>query len=207
MSLITLKTIYYSCFNVIISYGLPFWGNSPHSIKIFRMQKRIVRIMIGCKSRVSCRNLCIRLEILPLVSQYILLLMLFVVKNKNLYILNSDNQTKSRRQFSNFYQLITNLTIYQRGVHYIGVKIFSNLPPYIKDISNNVKEFEICLKQFLHIHSFYSIEEYFQYKSITSMPLNVYNKTIYLIYSLNNPCFVTVCLTCLTLVTTICSFL
>jgi len=146
---------------MIISYGLPFWGNSPHSIKIFRMQKRIVRIMIGCKSRVLCRNLFRRLEILPLVSQYILLFMLFLVKNKNLFILNSDNQTKSTRQFSHFYQLITNLTIYQRGVHYIGIKIFSNLPPYIKDMSNNVKKFEICLKQFLHIHSFYSIKNIF----------------------------------------------
>ena len=37
MSLNTLKTVYYSYFNAIISYGLPFWGNSPHAIKIFRM--------------------------------------------------------------------------------------------------------------------------------------------------------------------------
>jgi len=38
----------------------------------------------------------------------------------------------------------------------------------VKDIYNNVKKFEICLKQFLHIHSFYYIEKYFQHKSITS---------------------------------------
>ena len=76
MSLNTLKTVYYSYFNAVISYGL------PHAMKIFRMQKRIVRIMMGYKNRVSCRNLSIRLEILPFVSQYILLLMLFVVKNK-----------------------------------------------------------------------------------------------------------------------------
>jgi len=50
MSLNTLKTIYYSYFNTIISYSLPFWANSPHSIKIFRMQKKIIRIIIGCKS-------------------------------------------------------------------------------------------------------------------------------------------------------------
>jgi hypothetical protein len=62
----------------------------------------------------------------------------------------------------------SNLIIHQRGVHYIGIKIFNNLSPYIKDISNNVKKFEICLKQFLHIHSFYSLEECFQHKSITS---------------------------------------
>jgi hypothetical protein len=39
MSLNTLKTIYYSSFNAIISYGLPFWRNSPHTIKVFRLQK------------------------------------------------------------------------------------------------------------------------------------------------------------------------
>jgi hypothetical protein len=151
--------------------------------------------MIGCKIRVLCRNLFRRLEILPFVSQYILSLMLFVVRNKNLYILNSQNHTKSTKQFNNCYQLITNHTrgwskslcapddyntivrcretfwspcVYQRAVHNVGIKIFNNLPPYIKDISNNIRKFEICLKQFLHTHSFYSIEAYFQYKSITS---------------------------------------
>jgi len=132
------------------------------------MQKRIVRIMVCCKNRVSCRNLFRRLEILPFVSQYILLLMLFVVRKENLFILNSENYTKSTKQFNNFYQPITNFTIYQRGGHYMGFMIFNNLPPCIKDISNNVRKFEICLKQFLHIHYFYSIEEYFQSESITS---------------------------------------
>jgi hypothetical protein len=75
MSSNTLKTVYYSYFNAIISYGLPFWGNSSHVPKIFKMQKRIVRIMMGCKNRVSCRNLFRRLGILPLVSQYIFSLM------------------------------------------------------------------------------------------------------------------------------------
>jgi hypothetical protein len=57
------------------------WGNSPHSTKIFKIQKRMVRIMVGYKNRVSCRSLFKKLEILPLMSQYILLLMLFVIKN------------------------------------------------------------------------------------------------------------------------------
>jgi len=131
------------------------------------MQKRIVRIMMGYKNRVSCRNLLRKLEILPFASQHILLLMFFVVQNKNLFTLNSENHTKSTRQFNNFYQPVTNFIVYQNGVHYMGIRIFNNLPPYIKDISN-VKKFEIYLKRFLHTHSFYSIEEYFQYKSITS---------------------------------------
>ena len=168
MSSNTFKTIYSFYFNAIISYRLPFWGNSPRTIKIFRMQKRIIRIIICCKNRVSCRKLFRRLEILSFVSQYILSLMFFVVKTKNLFTLNLENHTKSTRQFNNSYQPINNRTIYQRAIHYMSIKIFNSLPPHIKDISNNVRKFEICLKQFLHIHSFYSIEEYFQHKSITS---------------------------------------
>jgi hypothetical protein len=132
ISLNTLKTIYYSYFNSVIRYGLPFWGNSPHSIKIFRIQKRIIRVMVGCKSRVSCRNLFRRVEILPFLSQYIFSLMLFIIKNKNLFTLNSENHTKSTWQFNNLYHPITNFTIYQRGVHYMDIKTFNNLPHTLK---------------------------------------------------------------------------
>jgi hypothetical protein len=60
----TLKTVYYSYFNAIISYGLPFWGNSPHATKIFKMQTRIVRIMMGCNNRVSRRNFTVDISII-----------------------------------------------------------------------------------------------------------------------------------------------
>ena len=72
--------------------------------------------------------------------------MLFVVKNKNLFTLNSENHTKSTRQFNNFCQPITNFAVYQKGVHYMGIRIFSSLPSYIKDISSNVRKSEIYLK-------------------------------------------------------------
>jgi hypothetical protein len=48
MSLESLKIVYHSTFNSVINYGLPFWGISPHSKHTFIMQKRIVRIMLGC---------------------------------------------------------------------------------------------------------------------------------------------------------------
>ena len=100
----------------IISYGLRFWGNSPHSMKIFRMQKRVVRIMMGYENRVSCSNLFRKLEILHFVSQYILLLMLFVVKNKNLFTWIWRITLKVQDNLIIFYQPIINFTVYQRGV-------------------------------------------------------------------------------------------
>jgi len=45
-----LKVIYYSHFHSIMTYGLIFWGHSPYSIRVFRLQKKIMRIMMGLKS-------------------------------------------------------------------------------------------------------------------------------------------------------------
>jgi hypothetical protein len=89
-SINTLKMVYYSYFNSIINYGLPFGGNSPKCINIFRIQKKIVKIILGCRRRDSCRSLFRKLEILPLASQYVLYLMFFVTKNRNKFTLNSE---------------------------------------------------------------------------------------------------------------------
>ena len=53
----TLKMIYYAYVHSILTYGIIFWGNSPHSNYIFKMQKRIIRIMTKSNKRESCRQL------------------------------------------------------------------------------------------------------------------------------------------------------
>jgi hypothetical protein len=75
VSINILKMIYYSCFHSLIPYGLLFLGYSMESIKIFRLQKKIIRIMMGCGISDSCRKMLFNLEILPLPSQYILSLL------------------------------------------------------------------------------------------------------------------------------------
>jgi len=76
-----LKMIYYALLHSVMSYGIIFWGNSSHSSIIFRIQKLVTIIMEGCGNRVSCRNLLKKLQILPLTSQYMLSLLMFVVNN------------------------------------------------------------------------------------------------------------------------------
>jgi hypothetical protein len=67
----TLKLIYFTCSHSIMKYGIILWGNSSNSKMIPTLQKRTVRIIVGIKSRNSCRNLFMRLEILPLPCEYI----------------------------------------------------------------------------------------------------------------------------------------
>jgi len=116
--------------------------------------------MEGCGNRVSSRNLFKKLQILPLTSQYMLSLLMFVVQNKNLFVTNNENHNLDTRQRNNLYLPQTNLTIYQKGACYSGVKIFNNLPLEIKNVAGNQRKVKIALKKFLHACLLYTIEEY-----------------------------------------------
>lgn len=47
----TVRVIYFSYFYSVMSYGIIFWGNSPHSVHTFRLQKRVIRISTNSRSR------------------------------------------------------------------------------------------------------------------------------------------------------------
>jgi hypothetical protein len=125
------------------------------------MQKRIVRITMGCRKNVSCRNLFKKLKVLPLMSQYIFSLMMFVINNKNQFTINSEVHDINSRQHLNLHQPASTLTGCQQQIHYSAVRVYNNLPPHIKKLSDDTKNFKLQLKIFLYLHSFYSLEEYF----------------------------------------------
>jgi hypothetical protein len=82
MSQETLMMVYYACVHSVMSYGLIFWGNSTHSITFFKIQKNMIRIIRGRRSRDSYRDLFKNLNVLPLQLQYILSLLLFLISRK-----------------------------------------------------------------------------------------------------------------------------
>ena len=59
------------------------------------------------------------------------------------------------------YTCLLHLTLVQKGVLYSGCKI-CNLPPHIKDHSEDLKYFKSKLKGFLIEHILYSLEEFYQ---------------------------------------------
>jgi len=164
VSLDVLRTIYFSYVNSVISYGIIFWGNSHFSTNIFKIQKRIIRIIANIGRRDSCRQSFKQLQILPLPSQYILSLLVFVNKNRELFLSNNEIHDMNTRYNKNLHLPSTNLTLVQKGVLYSGSKIFNRLPLSIKAHSNDAKHFKTTLKSYLIEHSFYSLDEYYQYQ-------------------------------------------
>ena len=124
----TLRIVYFTYAHSIMSNGIILGGNQPHSEKIFKIQKRVIRIITNSRARNSCRELFKKLEILPLYSKYIFSLSIFVIKNKHLFSTNYQIHSVHRRFKTNLHPPIANLTKFPKGVHYSGIKIFNNLP-------------------------------------------------------------------------------
>ena len=146
-------------FHSAMSYGIMLWGNSSHSSIMFRIQIKAIRIMKGCRNRLSCRNLFKKLKILSLTSQYMLSLLMLVVKNKNFFLTTKITiQTLDKEIIYNF---IKQTIIYQNGAYYSVVNIFNTLPLEIRNVAGNKKKIGSALKKFLYTYSFYKLKEYF----------------------------------------------
>jgi hypothetical protein len=79
-----------------------------------------------------------------------LTLLLFIVKNKALFQFNSEVNTRYK---SNLHWPLANLTTYNKGTYYAGIKIFNNLPTDIKNVSHNNNQFRLALSDLLHLNS------------------------------------------------------
>jgi hypothetical protein len=90
-------------------------------------------------------------------------LSILTVKNKHLFTTNNQTHTVHTQLKTNLHPPIANLTKFQKGVYYSGIKIFNNLPHEIKHLANETIQFRNALKRFLLINSFYNSEEHFSY--------------------------------------------
>jgi hypothetical protein len=81
------------------------------------------------------------------------------------YYFVSDIHNRNTRQVLNLnlYQPPTNLSSYQKGSYYMGIKLFKCPPLSLKQLYKDVKRFKLKLKEFLSCHSFYTLDEYFEY--------------------------------------------
>jgi hypothetical protein len=52
----SLRIVYFAHFQSLILYGSIFWGTPANMKRVFLLQKRIIRIMLGLGPRCSCRS-------------------------------------------------------------------------------------------------------------------------------------------------------
>ena len=72
-----------------------------------------------------------------------------MVTNKYHFTQNLEYYSQNTRNANNFHVPAANLTKYQNGAHYMGIKIFNHLPNYIKGFIKEKQVFKNTLEKFL----------------------------------------------------------
>jgi hypothetical protein len=144
--------------NKLMTYRWVFWGNSYHSSTAFKLQKKSIRIMVGIRDRESCREYFRKLKVLPLQSQYIYLLLLFVINNRQHFKINSDIHNINTRTCT-IHGLICQFTrrvYFILGLRYLTDYLFqkNNCPMMAMTQNNLIELWKVSYIFILFIHSF-----------------------------------------------------
>jgi hypothetical protein len=156
----TLKSIYLIYFHSIIKYRIIFWRNSSNSGKIFTLQNKIIRIMVGAHPRTPCRCLFKKPETSPVPCQYIFSLMNFFVNNHENFQTNSSVDSINTRNKHHHHRPVANLSCFQTSAFYSGIRIFNTLPHCLINLKNEKAQFRVALRRYVNAHSLYSADEF-----------------------------------------------
>ena len=55
----------------------------------------------------------------------------------------------------------------------MGIQVHNVIPPDIKEFHHNIKILKSCLRGFLYQQSFYTLDEYFNYKAVVQYILTI----------------------------------
>jgi hypothetical protein len=160
LNITSLKIIYYSLFQSLLSYGIIFWGNTQKSQIIFKLQKRVIRTIAKAKHNEHCKPLFRSLNILPLPCLYVLHLLIYVKKHLlGVLTHHSDHHLYNTRNKNDFSVIPHSTALYEKGPKYAGTILYNKLPLSLKKI-DAIPKFKTQLFQYLLENCFYSTEEY-----------------------------------------------
>ena len=148
-SINTLRSIYSANLCLHLRYGILFWGGDLQSTKVFKLQKKVVRLICNVTRKTSCRELFRTLSILPVPCVYIMETVYYIKLNdeglkQNLAI--HDHKTWYRLDFQT---KCCRTDIFKKSVNNLGTKLYNKLPNYLKKLEN------LKLKKKNNLKSFY----------------------------------------------------
>lgn len=158
-SIDTARVLYHAYVHSALSYGILFWGNSTNAKLAFKLQKRAIRAIAQVSKTTSCREIFKELKILPLPCIFIYETLSFTKSNLNTFPTNADLHSHNTRNQNNIFISHCNTSFRKNTFIQIGIKMYNNLPQYMKEIPA-VPKFRKELHKFLIQNSFYSVDEF-----------------------------------------------
>lgn len=158
----SLKSVYYALVHSHITYGILLWGKSSYIQRVFSLQKAAVRIIHGAEYGTHCQPLFKKYKILPLPCIYILQTLVWIHKMKSQISSHTDFHNYNTRNKENIINTFSRLSTTQKNKP--DYKIYNAFITYHKKYQIQkltLKLFHKKAKDFLMLHCFYSIEEFF----------------------------------------------
>lgn len=155
----TLKLIYHSCFGSHLRYGILFWGNSSYCGKIFKLQKKALRIIGNLTHRQTCRPLFVTHDIMSLTNLYIYETLLHTYKSRDETSKNFEFHNYNTRTCHMLRPAFPSLSSYKKSYIYNGIQLFNRLPENVKS-QKPIRVFKKSIKKYLIENVFYTLEEY-----------------------------------------------
>ena len=115
-------------------------------LKIFTLQKKIIRIMAGAHRKTPCRSLFKKIRGFACSCQCIFSLMNFFVNNQENFQTNSSVRSINTRNKHHLYRSIAHLSYFQKSAFNSGIRIFNGLPHCLTDLKNERAQFKVSLK-------------------------------------------------------------
>jgi hypothetical protein len=85
---------------------------------------------------------------------------MFVIKNFGNFWTNTAVQGVNTRAKHQLYRPTVTISCTQKGVFYLGIKIFDRLPPHILEVKNEPSGCRVALRKYLLTHPFYSVDKF-----------------------------------------------
>jgi len=114
-------------------------------------KRKLSELPTNTRPRDSCTEIFKSMEIITLYSQCIYSLVLYTINIKHLFDTNNEIHKYITR--NNILHLpIANVPKFNKGAYISRIKVFSQLPQYIKALINDHKYLKSTLKRFLYHH-------------------------------------------------------
>lgn len=153
-----LRVVYFSLFQSHLSYGILAWGHSAQSKRLFKIQRRVIRIICKLPYKADCRSYFKELGILPLPSLYIYHCLLYLRSHRNNIKTNDHLHEYNTRNRNHLKPCFLRTEKSKNAINFYCIKFFNVLPPEIKNLP--LHKFKSVMYKYLIDKSFYSFDEF-----------------------------------------------
>ena len=149
---------FHALFQSHCNYGILAWGHAAQASRIFKLQRRAVRVLENLHYRADVRQTFIKLNILTLPSMYILSCLTYVKNYLDEYSSHCELHNHNTRYKGNIRLKYLRLGKSRMSVNHFGPKFYNKLPNHVRNLDK--KQFCMSVKKYLLSNAFYSSQEF-----------------------------------------------